>query len=423
MPNLQEIGFIFFRILVPLLLLLMQYMLLKRVHRWLKEQHPSVRWARILTAGLFGLFNISFIIVAITRPRLGNFSQAFICFAAYPFFIWFGATFFIGLLIVIGSVFKIPWKTGLWLSRRFPPIRRRVDEITRAGEFQSFDTSRRVFLRRGLYGLTAVSFAGSSYGVLYGRSNYEVTRTEFIIPDLPPELHDFTIGLMSDIHSSAFMTKDEMDRYVAVMNAQETDLIAVTGDFVNSLVEEVYPFAESFSALRAPHGVYGVLGNHDFFTRNVELVAREIDDCGVKLLRNDKITVERNGGKMTLLGVDDVGRGQLAAEKISLALGRQATSGPRILLCHRPYFLEQAAEHQIDLVLSGHTHGGQVSLGRFSNVVLAPASFASKYVWGKYRTKDTHMYVSRGIGTVGLPIRINCPPEITVITLLSGPKA
>lgn len=422
MPTPHETGIIIFRILVPLLLLLLQYMLFRRVQRWLGQRHPSVGWARGLNAILFGVFNIAFIVVAITRPRLGDFSEAFIFFAAYPFFIWFGATFFIGLVIVIGSVFTIPWKTGVWLSRKIPPVRAKVDAIARTEEFQSFDASRRVFLRRGLYGLTAASFAGSSYGVLYGRSNYAVTRTEFTIRDLPPALHGFTIGLMSDIHSSAFMTKDEMDRYVAVMNAQGTDLIAVTGDFVNSVVDEVYPFAESFSALTAPHGVYGVLGNHDFFTRNVDLVAREIDNCGVKLLRDDNVIIEKNGGKMVLLGIDDVGRSQLAGEKISVAMGRQ-TPGPRILLCHRPYFLQEAADHKIDLMLSGHTHGGQVSLGQFNNVVFAPASFASRYVWGKYRIDDTHMYVSRGIGTVGLPIRINCPPEITVITLLRGPKA
>lgn len=400
----------------------MQYMLFRRVHRWLKQRHPSARWARPLNAILFGVFGLAFIVVAIARPRMSDFSQTFLLFAAYPFFIWFGATFFIGLLVVIGSVFTIPWKTGLWLSRKIPPVRARVDAIARAEEFQAFDASRRVFLRRGLYGLTAASFAGSSYGVLYGRSNYTVTRSEFTIAGLPRALHGFTIGLMSDIHSSAFMTKEEMDRYVAVMNAQGTDLIAVTGDFVNSMVEEVYPFAESFSALTAPHGVYGVLGNHDFFTRNVDLVAREIDDCGVKLLRDDKVIVEKNGGQMTLLGIDDVGRAEHARERISVALGGQ-TPGPRILLCHRPYFLQQAAEHNIALMLSGHTHGGQVSLGRFSNVVLAPASFASRYVWGTYCIDDTQMYVSRGIGTVGLPIRINCPPEITVITLLRGPQA
>jgi uncharacterized protein len=101
-------------------------------------------------------------------------------------------------------------------------------------------------------------------------------------------------------------------------------------------------------------------------------------------------------------------------------MGHTPLAIPRILLCHRPYYLKTASEKNIDLVLSGHTHGGQVVFGRFGDVVIAPSRLASRYVAGKYRMGNTHMYVSRGIGTVGLPIRINCPPEITMITLRKG---
>jgi hypothetical protein len=100
------------------------------------------------------------------------------------------------------------------------------------------------------------------------------------------------------------------------------------------------------------------------------------------------------------------------------AVGYAPLDIPRVLLCHRPYFLQQAARRKIDLVLSGHTHGGQLVFGRWGETVIAPASLASRYVWGKYRIGNTHMYVSRGIGTVGIPIRINCPPEVTKITLV-----
>lgn len=225
---------------------------------------------------------------------------------------------------------------------------------------------------------------------------------------------------MSDIHSSVYMTRADMALFVEQMNALKTDLILVTGDFVNSMVEEVYPFAEAFSELSAPHGVYGVLGNHDFFTRNVDLVARRIDDAGLKLLRNDGVMIGNKDGRFHLLGVDDVGRPERAAEAMEKALASAMVEAPKILMCHRPYFLRQASDKNIDLVLSGHTHGGQVSLGTFGQTILAPASFASPYVWGKYRLNNTHMYVNRGIGTVGLPIRINCPPEITVVRLRSG---
>jgi hypothetical protein len=269
-----------------------------------------------------------------------------------------------------------------------------------------------------MYGLTATSFAGTSYGLFYSRLAHETTSAEFPIRNLHPQLHGLSIALVSDIHSSVFMTKDDMDEYVRRVNDLRADLIVVTGDFVNGLTEEVYPFAESFSNLKASLGVYGVMGNHDFYAPDPDTVAREVDGCGVKLLRNDKVVIHKGDATFYLIGIDDVGNPERATHKMNIATGPTTLLDiPRILLCHRPYFIEQAAEKRIDLVLSGHTHGGQIVLGRFGNLMLTPAALASPYVWGKYRVADTHMYVSRGIGTVGIPVRINCPPEITKIVL------
>ena len=208
-----------------------------------------------------------------------------------------------------------------------------------------------------------------------------------------------------------------MDMYCKAMMSLGTDIIVIPGDFVNSQTEEVYPFAESFSALHAPGGVYGVMGNHDFYAPDPERVAREVDGCGVKLLRNDNMIIAKNGAHLALIGIDDVGRADRAVAHMQSAARGVPDVLPRILLCHRPYYLEQASSLGMDLVLSGHTHGGQIVLGHIGAVTLTPASLASPYVWGHYSRGNTQMYVSRGIGTVGLPIRINCPPEITRITL------
>lgn len=408
-----------FRILLPLLLLGLQYMLYTRVRRWIRGRFPDKPWVHAISIVLFLLFNIAFIVVALTRPRLLDVHPLLLWTGVYPFYIWHGATFFIGLVIVLGYVLSAPGRVGLYFGKKLPAVSEGIEVLAQTTAFQQFNSTRRLFLKTGMYTLTAASFAGSSYGVLYGRSRYETTTAEFLLPSLPLSLHGFTIGLMSDIHSSAFMTKEDMDEYVAAMNNLNTDLIVVTGDFVNSMVDEVYPFAESFSALQAPHGVFGVMGNHDFFVRDPDKVAREIDDCGVKLLRDDRVRIDKDGGSFWLLGVDDVGRPERARERFDVVAQHTSPTIPRILLCHRPYFLQQAAEAGMDLVLSGHTHGGQVSLGKFRETHIAPASIASRYVWGTYTIGQTKMYVSRGIGTVGLPIRINCPPEITTIRLLS----
>lgn len=406
-----------FRIVIPALILLLQYFLYKKTMAWLQRDHPASIGTQRVALVLFAVFNAILIGVSILRPKLMNMPHWLVSTLSYPFFIWFGATFFIGLVLLVAWILKLPFLVGFKISRLNKGVNTKVEHLISSPTFQQFDTSRRTFLKQGVYGLSAVSFAGSTYGVVFGKSAHDITHAEFAIPGLAPQLEGFTIGLMSDIHSSTFMTRKDMDHYVGLMNSLKADLIVIPGDFVNSLVEEVYPFAEAFSGLSAPYGVYGVMGNHDFFTRNPELVAKEINDCGVKLLRNDKIIIEKDGGRLTLLGVDDVGRPERALEKIQTALGTTNQNIPKILLCHRPYFLEQASTSGIDLVLSGHTHGGQVSLGKFGNTTIAPASLASRYIWGKYSIGKTHMYVSRGIGTVGLPIRLNCPPEITRITL------
>ena len=136
-------------------------------------------------------------------------------------------------------------------------------------EYKKFDASRRSFLQKSVIGLSAYSFVGATAGALSG-NDFELIKTTITIPNLPDQFKGFTIGMMSDIHSSIFMNKEDMDGYVSAMNALKTDLIVVTGDFVNSQTEEVYQFAEAFSNLKSPNGVYGCLGNHDFFVNDVE---------------------------------------------------------------------------------------------------------------------------------------------------------
>lgn len=411
-------GFLFFRIIAPLLLLTIQYVLLRRTLRWLKEQYPSSAWMKTTAISMFAVFNLAFLAVALFRPRITDFPDWFLYAGVYPFYTWHTATFIMGVVLLLATIVRSPFRLGSWVARKTPVTRPYVERVRSSASYQQFDVARRQFLRLGMYGLTGVAFGGTAFGLTIGKRRLDITEATFAIPNLAPELNGFTIALASDIHSSVFMTQQMMETCVQTLNSLQADLIAVTGDFVNSLTEEVYPFAEAFSGLNAPHGVYGVMGNHDFFAPNPDVVAKEIDDCGLRLLRDDKVVIEKNGGKFYLVGIDDAGRPERAAARMDAAIANAHLPIPRILLCHRPYFLQQAAERNIDLTLSGHTHGGQIVLGRFSRIVLAPAAIASGYVWGKYALGNSQMYVSRGVGTVGPPIRINCPPEITRIRLV-----
>lgn len=414
----HTVGSVLFRIVIPALLLGIQVFLYWKSARWVRDRHHGKRGMLPLLRTVFLLFNAAAIVAAFTRPHLSDFPQWFLYAVVYPYIVWHAATFFIGLVLGVTALIKLPFKI-LWHGVRLVPVaRQRMDHFQAAPAYRRFDASRRVFLRRTMYGVTAFSFGGTAYGMLLGKVNHDTTEARFPIQNLPPALSGFTIALISDIHSSAYMGKDEMDEYVRLVNDLACDLVVVGGDFVNGFVDEVYPFAEAFSNLRAPVGVYGVMGNHDFYTENPELVAREVVRCGIGLLRNDKTVVERNGGQFYLIGVDDPARSSSSSIRLDEAIGTAPLAIPKILLSHRPYYLNKAADRGIDLVLSGHTHGGQIVIGRVGDMVIAPASLASPYVWGRYSLRGTQMYVSRGIGTVGLPIRINCPPEITKITLV-----
>ncbi len=410
-----------FRYVIPTLLLSIQLLLYIRTRNWIKQKFPNAKWQHWVVAGLFIAFNIALIYVLVVRPRPSEYSTWFRYFAAYPFFIWHGSTLFIGLILLISLLVKLPFKLLAKGLKFIKPVQKNIDALQARPAYQSFDASRRVFIRRSMYTLTAASFGASAYGMFIGKHRHEIVKVMFPIRNLPPQLHGFTITMLSDVHSSVNMRKPEMDEYVSAANALHSDMIVVTGDLVNSLVEEAYPFAEAFSELKAPHGVFGVLGNHDFFTREPDTVSRIVDDCGVKLLRNDRVLINKSGGQLYLLGIDDIGSAFRSDERIGISLKNASLDIPKVLMIHRPYYLQQAADRNIDLVLSGHTHGGQVVLASFGKMVIAPASLASQYVAGKYKIGNTHMYVNRGIGTVGLPIRLNCPPEITRITLVPYP--
>jgi uncharacterized protein len=407
----------FTRLILAAVLLLPQAYLFLRFRRWINTREQKVRTLRVPVYLLFAFSNLLMIGVIATQPRPTNLSAWAIYTIVYPFLLWHSATFIIALVLLAGALLKLPFKL-IWRGlSKIRAMRPRIQSIREHPRTQAFDASRRVFLRRSVYGLTAASFGGTAYGMLIGRNACEMNEREIRIAGLPPQFSGFTIGLVTDVHSSLYMQKRDMDEYVLRMNDLGADIVVVAGDLVNGNVDEVHPFAEAFSRLKAPMGVFGVLGNHDYYTRQPDKIARVATDAGVKMLRNQSLVLKKDGSGIIIAGMDDAGSSQVAAQKMDAALKNDSGPLPTILVSHRPYFLEEAAERNVGLVLSGHTHGGQVVFGRLGGTTMTPAALYSPYVWGLYRKKQTQMYVSRGIGTVGVPIRINCPPELTRIVL------
>lgn len=413
---------IVFRLVVFSVVFLLQWLVYRSMRHWWRTYHADRRWIRRTLTTLFLVFNLAFVVLIILRPHVLDLPDWFRFGGVYPFMIWYATTFFLGLILLVVDIVKFPFRAAFSVARRFDAVRSRWSRLTASHRYQQFNEGRRQFLRRSMEGTTAVVFGSTVYGVFIGRYRYEIDSKQIALPTLDPSLDGLSITLVSDIHSSVFMTRREMDNYVELINGMNSDIIVVPGDFVNSLTEEVYPFAESFKNLRAPHGVFGVTGNHDYYASDPARVIHEVEQCGIHLLHDTKTVLRIGGAPLTLMGVDDVGTSRKAYDRFGIAKG-EAVEGASILLCHRPYFLPQASAHGIDLVLSGHTHGGQIVLASIGNISISPAALASPYVWGEYAYGKTKMYVSRGIGTVGIPVRFNCPPELTRIILRAPRKS
>lgn len=319
------------------------------------------------------------------------------------------------------------------LARRIPAESRLMAParagLERLATRRNHTVPRRRFIQTAALAATGYVASASSLAAMRSEES-RVEPVKIRIPGLPPALRGTTIALIADIHSSVYMARDEMERYKKTVNDLKADLIVVDGDFINSKLNEVYPFAEAFSGLSAPLGVYGVTGNHDYYPREIETVAREVEQAGIKLLRNENITLEKNGERIHLLGMDDIHiyevngyleNGRTETGRIENLMKGVSESETSIFLCHKPYPFEEYSQLGIDLMLSGHTHGGQVVLAQLDNINLSFASLASRYVQGLYKARSnpkSQLYVTRGVGTVGIPLRINCPPEVTHIVLV-----
>ncbi len=329
---------------------------------------------------------------------------------AYAFFVWtIGSLFFAGASPIAMACFA-----GVQFFRRKKSDSREDTTVT------VFYLSRRRFLQMTLTAVSAMPFAVSAYGAVAARTRTVVERVVIPIWGLPPQLDGLTIVQLSDIHSGMFMTESRMAEYARITTGLKPDIIALTGDFVATHSDQVGPFMKAMSLLEAKHGVFGCLGNHDIFTRSEDAISDGFASAGFKLLRNRNQSVEIEGAKLNIVGVDYLFGSRSTAGTLDRVLREMALDGTTILLQHAPQLFPQAAKFGIDLTLSGHTHGGQIALS-IGEMVIAPASFSTMFLAGLFKIDKSHLYVNRGLGTTGPPIRINAPPEITLITLKASP--
>jgi hypothetical protein len=282
-------------------------------------------------------------------------------------------------------------------------------------------TTRRQFLSRAA-AVGAVAIAAD--GILLAPNLPRIVRQEFYLQRWPERLNGFTVAVLSDFHYDPYFSIHPLHAAIPMVNNLHPDLVALVGDFVSvpafgddrKGALDAEPCARLLRQITAPHGLWAVMGNHDDGT-DPEYVTRALQAQNIQVLANQSQPIERDGVRFWLAGVNDVisGSADLSKTMRPVPLGEAV-----VLLAHEPDFADEASQYPIDLQLSGHSHGGQIRIPFLPPLYLP--RLAKKYVWGNYRIGPLTLHTSAGLGTIGIPMRLNCPPEVTLLTLRRATK-
>ncbi len=414
------------RILIPILFLVTLYLSQRYWVRSARRTIVAVQrpgW-RIVLRVLWTAIGILLLLAVVERfvawgrngwpgPAVSRWSSEFLG-------LWFTWTIF--AFLAICAVRGVDW---MWRkSAARAGIARRVSDPPP-------NPQRRYFLRTATYAAGALPLAGALYGFAIERFDFEVYRVNVPVPGLPHGLDGLRILQLSDIHASNYMPIAQVRRIVDQAQGLSADIIMSTGDLLTGRGDPLGECVAELSRLRAPLGVWGCNGNHEIYSHTQEVAAELFRQHGMTMLRQASEQLSWRGARFNLMGVDYQRQRWFSGETTPMLEGTEALvrqDMPNILLSHNPNSFPRAAELGIDLMLAGHTHGGQVQV-EILNRRISPARFITPYIAGLYRrpmsgdsasrfrNRYASVYVSRGLGTIGTPLRLGVPPEITLLTL------
>jgi len=267
---------------------------------------------------------------------------------------------------------------------------------------------------------SAIAAAGLAYTTVIERTSIVTENVSFHLPRLGEEFHGLRVAQISDLHFRPYTGEREIAAAVDAVNAAHPDVIVLTGDYVTSTwlldlgqrtADGIEECAEILKRMRAPLGVYAVLGNHDWNT-DADRIAAALSAAGIRVLRNEAAALERGNSRLWIAGADDA---YYRKADLDRTLAGIPTNDPVLLLAHEPDFADEAARHPIDLQFSGHAHGGQIFIPGIGAPYLPP--MGRKYPRGRYQVRNMHLYSNRGIGVHGAPVRFYASPEVTIATL------
>lgn len=347
-------------------------------------------WRRAAAAALAGLTAL----VPVALPLAWWFEREVHAPWTWAAFAWMGLLFY---LLLFGLAFRL---AAALAGRAGPP-----------------DPERRRFLGRAASAASAAGALATSAWGLREAGRLEVEEVELAFPHLPPAFDGFTVVQISDLHVGPLEGGAWLEEVVARCNALDPDAVAVTGDVIDGPLELVGAEVAPLAGLRARHGVFLCAGNHEYYSGIAAWLA-EFERLGIRVLRNERAVVERGGAAIDLAGVHDLHGARFGPEHapdLDAALGGRDPERFFLLLAHQPAHVEEAAAHGVDLVLSGHTHGGQLwPFGALTRLV-------QPYLAGTHRhTARTWIHVNRGTGCWGPPMRVGAPAEITRLVLRRG---
>ena len=367
--------------------------------------------------------------------------------------LWFFSALFGFLAVKAVHALERLWR---WLraatAKKAVPQQTGTHSATASAEMLA-DPGRRYFFRAATAAAGAAPFLTAMYGFAAERLNYQVRRVEIPMPNLPSALDGMKIVQISDIHLSGYMSRAQVRRAVDMANDLGAHLAVVTGDLITGMGDPIADCVDEIRHLHAPLGVWGCNGNHEIYARAEDEATYLYSQAGMKLLRQENVQLTFKGARFNLMGVDyqrersSRGQRQQTLARIEPLIRRDM---PNILLSHNPNSFNRAAELGIEVSLAGHTHGGQVQVEILDHR-LSPARFITDYIAGLYQrplfapaaneraasnaavtrpfipslfsspsSPTAHLYVNRGLGTVGAPVRLGVPPEISLIVLRSA---
>lgn len=292
--------------------------------------------------------------------------------------------------------------------------------------------SRRKFVSTLGWGLAAIPFASILYSIFKGKYNYKVWKYTLYFDNLPKAFDGYRITQISDIHCGSFDNYEKIRYGVDLINSQKSDVILFTGDLVNNLANEVHNWKSLFATLQAPDGVFSIMGNHDYGDysswetseakqQNLEHLFQLQKQMGWQLLLNEHCYLERNGEKIALIGVENWGHGRFSKYgDLNKAMEGINTEDFKILMSHDPTHWQEVVlpeNKDIQLTLSGHTHGMQCGIEIPGWLKWSPSQYIYKYWGGMYEEGGKYLNVNRGFGYHAFPGRLGVWPEITVIEL------